>query len=253
MPSTRKAWPAWDPGRPCPADARFNADVKPLPYHPDSAKALLQKAGVTNLAMTMIDPPAFGGASELKSQMEAIAADLGKVGIKVDTNLTDLAGYLAGTKDHDINVTVYGNSGNDIGVASLYFRRPPTTYQAPADPAMRNCCRRPKSLPVPSAEREAQTADGDRQRERRGCSDRVPVGRRGLGRQGPRYFDDRVTAGSAASGLDRGLTAALERTPPRSAARSCCPLTTFVGGADVDTRRPCRSAVACGTSSRHCR
>jgi peptide/nickel transport system substrate-binding protein len=117
-----------------PGTPGFNADVKPLPYDPDSAKALLQKAGVTNLAMTMIDPPAFGGASELKSQMEAIAADLGKVGIKVDTNLTDLAGYLAGTKDHDINVTVYGNSGNDIGVASLYFRRPPTTYQAPADP-----------------------------------------------------------------------------------------------------------------------
>jgi peptide/nickel transport system substrate-binding protein len=117
-----------------PGTPGFNADVKPLPYDPDSAKALLQKAGVTSLAMTMIDPPAFGGASELKSQMEAIAADLGKVGIKVDTNLTDLAGYLAGTKDHDINVTVYGNSGNDIGVASLYFRRPPTTYQAPPDP-----------------------------------------------------------------------------------------------------------------------
>ena len=64
----------------------------------------------------------------------AIAADLGKVGITVQTNLTDLAGYLAGTKDNDIAVTVYGNSGNDIGVASLYFRRPPTTYQTPADP-----------------------------------------------------------------------------------------------------------------------
>ena len=80
------------------------------------------------------DPPAFGGASELKAQMEAIASDLGKVGIKVETTLTDLAGYLANTKDNDIAVTVYGNSGNDIGVASLYFRRPPTTYQTPADP-----------------------------------------------------------------------------------------------------------------------
>jgi ABC-type transport system substrate-binding protein len=117
-----------------PGTPGYNPDVKPLPYDPESAKALLQKAGVTDLALKMIDPPAFGGASELKSQMEAIASDLGKVGIKVETTLTDLAGYLAGTKDNDIAVTVYGNSGNDIGVASLYFRRPPTTYQTPADP-----------------------------------------------------------------------------------------------------------------------
>ena len=117
-----------------PGTPGFNPDLKALPYDVDGAKKLLEKAGVKSLALTMIDPPAFGGASELKSQMEAIAADLGKVGITVETKLTDVAGYLAGTKDYDINVTVYGNSGNDIGVASLYFRRPPTTYQAPADP-----------------------------------------------------------------------------------------------------------------------
>lgn len=117
-----------------PGTPGYNPDVKALPYDPDGAKALLQKAGVTDLALKMIDPPAFGGASELKAQMEAIASDLGKVGIRVETTLTDLAGYLANTKDNDIAVTVYGNSGNDIGVASLYFRRPPTTYQIPADP-----------------------------------------------------------------------------------------------------------------------
>ena len=117
-----------------PGTPGYNADIKALTYDPDMAKALLTKAGATNLSLKMIDPPAFGGASELKSQMEAIAADLGKVGIKVETNLTDLAGYLAGTINNDIAVTVYGNSGNDIGVASLYFRRPPTTYQSPPDP-----------------------------------------------------------------------------------------------------------------------
>lgn len=117
-----------------PGTPGYNPDVRPLPYDVDSAKSLLQKAGVTDLSLKMIDPPAFGGASELKAQMEAIASDLGKVGIKVETTLTDLAGYLANTKDNDIAVTVYGNSGNDIGVASLYFRRPPTTYQIPADP-----------------------------------------------------------------------------------------------------------------------
>lgn len=117
-----------------PGTPGYNPDLKALPYDPEGAKALLQKAGVTNLTLKMIDPPAFGGASELKSQMEAVAADLGKVGIKVETNLTDVAGYLAGTVNNDIAVTVYGNSGNDIGVASLYFRRPPTTYQSPPDP-----------------------------------------------------------------------------------------------------------------------
>jgi peptide/nickel transport system substrate-binding protein len=117
-----------------PGTPGYNPDIKAVPYDVAGAKALLAKAGVTTLSLKMIDPPAFGGASELKSQMEAIAADLGKVGIKVETNLTDLAGYLAGTINNDIAVTVYGNSGNDIGVASLYFRRPPTTYQSPPDP-----------------------------------------------------------------------------------------------------------------------
>ena len=117
-----------------PGTPGYNPDVKALPYDPEGAKTLLQKANATNLTLKMIDPPAFGGASELKSQMEAIASDLGKVGIKVETNLTDLAGYLAGTINNDMAVTVYGNSGNDIGVASLYFRRPPTSYQSPPDP-----------------------------------------------------------------------------------------------------------------------
>jgi peptide/nickel transport system substrate-binding protein len=117
-----------------PGTPGYNPDVKALPYDPEGAKALLQKAGATSVSLKMIDPPAFGGASELKSLMEAIASDLGKVGVKVETNLTDLAGYLAGTVNNDIAVTVYGNSGNDIAVASLYFRRPPTTYHSPSDP-----------------------------------------------------------------------------------------------------------------------
>lgn len=117
-----------------PGTGGYNPNVKAIPYDPDGAKALLQKAGVANLSLTMIGPPAFGGASELKSQAEAIVADLGKVGIKVDFKLTDLAGFLAGTKDYDINVTNYGNSSIEIGVVSLYFRRPPTTYQTPPDP-----------------------------------------------------------------------------------------------------------------------
>lgn len=117
-----------------PGTGGYNPDVKALPYDPEGAKALLKKAGVTELSLSMIDPPAFGGASELKAQGEAIVADLGKVGIKVDFKLTDIAGYLAGSKDHDINVTNYGNSSIEIGVVSLYFRRPATTYQTPPDP-----------------------------------------------------------------------------------------------------------------------
>lgn len=112
----------------------FNPSLKALPYDPEGAKKLLEKAGVKGLTLTMIQPPQFGGASELKPQMEAIAADLDKVGITVKTKLTDVAGFLAGTKDHDLNVTVFGNSVASIGVASLYLRRPPTTYQCPPDP-----------------------------------------------------------------------------------------------------------------------
>jgi ABC-type transport system substrate-binding protein len=117
-----------------PGTPGYNPDVKPLPYDPESAKAAAAEGRCNRAFVEIIDPPAFGGASELKSQMEAIAADLGKISISVETTLTDLAGYLGGTKDNDIAPTVYDNSGNDVGVASLYFSCPPTTYQTPADP-----------------------------------------------------------------------------------------------------------------------
>ena len=117
-----------------PGTPGYNADVKALPIRSGSAKGLLE-AGVTSLSLKMIDRPPLVVPPKLKSQMEAIAAGFSaRSALQSRPRWTDLAGYLAGTKDNDIAVTVYGNSGNDVGVASLYFRRPPTTYQTPADP-----------------------------------------------------------------------------------------------------------------------
>jgi peptide/nickel transport system substrate-binding protein len=117
-----------------PGTPGYNADVKPIPYDVEGAKKLLEKANVRNLNMSIVGPAAFASAPELKRLMEAIAADLGKVGVTLQVNVTDVAGWLAQGKDNDMIPVPYGNSGNDVAVASLYLKRPPTAYQPPSDP-----------------------------------------------------------------------------------------------------------------------
>ena len=109
-----------------------NPDLKPIPYDPRGAQDLLRKAGVSDLKLSIINPPAFAAAPELAAMLQAMAGDLARVGIELTVKITDVPGWLAGAPSNDMAVAPYGGSvGNGVGIASLYFRRPLTAYQPP--------------------------------------------------------------------------------------------------------------------------
>lgn len=113
----------------------YNDAIEPIPYDPDGAKKLLAESGVSpdQLKFTGLNPPSFGGVPELGALLEAIAADLAKVGIELTTTITDVAGWLAGTKDNDMFLVPYGNTGGgeESSVVGLYLNRAPERYQIP--------------------------------------------------------------------------------------------------------------------------
>ena len=109
-----------------------NPAIKPLPYDPRGAQDLLRKAGVSDLKLSIINPPAFAAAPELAAMLQAMAGDLARVGVELTVKITDVPGWLAGAPVNDMAVAPYGGSaGNGVGIASLYFRRPATAYQPP--------------------------------------------------------------------------------------------------------------------------
>lgn len=109
-----------------------NPALKPLPYDPAGAAALLKKAGVSDLKLSIINPPAFAAAPELAAMLQAMAGDLAKVGVDLTVKITDVPGWLAGAPANDMAVGPYGGSvGNGVAIASLYLRRPLTAYQPP--------------------------------------------------------------------------------------------------------------------------
>lgn len=113
----------------------YNDSIEPIPYDVEGAKALIAESGATpdQLKFAAIDPAAFGGVPELGAMLEAVSADLAKVGIELSVTITDVAGWLAGTKDHDMFLVPYGNSGGgeEASVAGLYLNRSEPRYQIP--------------------------------------------------------------------------------------------------------------------------
>lgn len=110
-----------------------NPALKPLPYDPKGAIELLRKAGVSDLKLSIINPPAFAAAPELAAMLQAMAGDLARVGVDLTVKITDVPGWLAGAPANDMAVGPYGGSvGNGVGIASLYLRRPLTAYQPPS-------------------------------------------------------------------------------------------------------------------------
>lgn len=106
-----------------------NPALRPLPYDPAGAARLLKKAGVDDLKLSIVNPPAFTAAPELAAMLQAMAGDLARVGVDLTIKLTDVPGWLAGIPAHDMAVAPFGGSaGNGVAIASLYFRRPPTAY-----------------------------------------------------------------------------------------------------------------------------
>jgi peptide/nickel transport system substrate-binding protein len=63
--------------------------VEPLPYDPEAARALLQEAGATGIELTLDGAVAQPPISSVKAMLEAIAADLGRVGIDTSVRVLD--------------------------------------------------------------------------------------------------------------------------------------------------------------------
>ncbi|MBI4277085.1 MAG: hypothetical protein HY660_01410 [Armatimonadetes bacterium] len=85
-------------GQPLPTSAYvgFNPHIKPFPYDPEQARRLLVAAGAQNLALNLQFAPRW----LTREQAEAVAADLGRVGVRVtlqqqltETFLRELVGY----------------------------------------------------------------------------------------------------------------------------------------------------------------
>jgi peptide/nickel transport system substrate-binding protein len=114
-------------GQPVPnaAYVGFNPHIKPYPYDPDQARRLLAEAGAQNLALNLQFAPRW----LTREQAEAVAADLGRVGVRVtltqqltETFLRELVG---GRIDNLYSLSIQGNQVIDgmeiynIAVASF--------------------------------------------------------------------------------------------------------------------------------------
>ncbi|MER3438201.1 MAG: hypothetical protein C4346_11775 [Chloroflexota bacterium] len=78
-----------------PSGLGFDPALEPYPFDPDKAKALLAEAGYAGGFETSLDY----AASEHKDVVEAIAGQLGEVGIKVTVQKQELANFNATWKD----------------------------------------------------------------------------------------------------------------------------------------------------------
>jgi ABC-type transport system substrate-binding protein len=121
-----------------PVTLGYNPALELVSYDPERARALLNEAGIQDLTLRIIDPPAFDSVPELAAMLEAMAGDLAEVGVTLEITLTDIPGWLSGQLDHDLTVAPFTNSTRDPdGVIPLYFDRPPARYQIPEEQVYR--------------------------------------------------------------------------------------------------------------------
>jgi peptide/nickel transport system substrate-binding protein len=83
-----------------PYNLGVNLDLKPFPYDPEKAKALLKEAGYPNGFETTITS---GHPSGDKIHLQAIAADLAKIGIKTKFNELEGGTYIRHTAEKKIH------------------------------------------------------------------------------------------------------------------------------------------------------
>ncbi len=101
----------------------FDPDLKPYPYDPEKAKALMTEAGFPN-GFDMEINYIQGRYMKDKEVAEAIAQELGKVGIKVKQNLYDAATFTQKDNAREMTGLVFASWGNWIFDADnmLYAR-----------------------------------------------------------------------------------------------------------------------------------
>ena len=101
----------------------FHPDLKPYPYDPEKAKSLMREAGFPNgfdLDINYIQ----GRYLKDKEVAEAIAQELGKVGIRVKQNLLEAAAFTQKDNAQELTGLVFASWGNWIFDADnqLYVR-----------------------------------------------------------------------------------------------------------------------------------
>ena len=114
----------------------YNAKLDPYPYDPKKAKSLLAEAGYPNgFSMTFNSSDVRPKDREIA---QAITAQLGEVGIKVDNQITEWGAFLDRYKQHDLGpfyIISFGTPVWDFGVAFNSYLLPasPQSYYRDAD------------------------------------------------------------------------------------------------------------------------
>jgi peptide/nickel transport system substrate-binding protein len=91
---------------PHPMRPGYNPNIEERPYDPERARQLLAEAGVENLTLRVSAQETNLYAPEEKALNEAMAADLGAVGIDVDITITDAATAFAEWTEYDGQIII---------------------------------------------------------------------------------------------------------------------------------------------------
>lgn len=102
----------------------YNDAIEERPYDPDRARELLDEAGVTDVRLSLTGVESTTVTPEERAMLEAMAADLGEVGIDVELVITDPATVTAQFMDHDGFLLQLGPAAEST-VFPLVFGPPP--------------------------------------------------------------------------------------------------------------------------------
>lgn len=109
----------------------FDPSIPAHEYDPDTARELLEEAGVTDLTLRTLTMETSGPLLELRAMHEAVAADLEAVGITVELDVVDEPTYFAERYDYDYEILWYGNGYNPDFIFRLFYLGYPNPWSAP--------------------------------------------------------------------------------------------------------------------------
>jgi len=98
----------------------FDPDIKPFPYDPEKAKALLREAGYPN-GFEITLHQVQGRVPKDKEFGEAMAGELAKIGIKVRMRVTDMGTYATAGAAGKLDGFMFGSWGNLMQDADFMF------------------------------------------------------------------------------------------------------------------------------------
>lgn len=107
----------------------WDPSIKPFEYDPDEASRLLEEAGFPNGFQTTLSAGPVGLFPQTKEVAEAIAAQLGEVGIQTEINIMEFGTFFEQYREGTLEgLHLFGNSGrtfDPVTVIDLNFGCPP--------------------------------------------------------------------------------------------------------------------------------